>query len=425
MSEILKDLNGKALISTSGKFLTKAPPPNLIFEHNQAKFPPGWWNDRTTGNISFRTSASNTIHIDFGDGSEVYSEQFEDTVQFRANNPIHDYTHADRYKVSIWFEYPQLIKGISISFSDFIGEFPNQLGLYNLETIYIHTSRFESFPETFLGGVFNSVVLQNITSSTINYIPSWITSSRIETLRLHLSFNLNDKNTSNLDKLVNIQGLNTFYTSHCNITNNSIPNNWKDISELRTLGLGINPITEITEELNNCKQLTRLIFGIQPGAEGAHQQPHFTSWGVGVTDMNNLQALEWTHLINAPATLPTGIETATNLKRLIARAVYRTQERIDDFVDNAYTIVTNNADITGVNTLLRQVYLHIGYYYAPTIPDLVRPTGEYQAPTGYIQGVSNGTPASAMEMIYVLVNQYDWTVVVLNESGSNNQVYAP
>lgn len=425
MSEILKDLNGKALISTSGEFLTKASPPNLIFEHNQNQFPPGWGSTQDSGYISFRTSTPNTIYIDFGDGSEVYSEQFEDTVQFTASNPIHNYNRTDRYKVSIWFEYPELIKEFRIYFTPFIGEFPNQLGLYNLEIINIHTARFESFPENFLGGVFNTVYLQNITTSTINYIPSWITSSRIESLRLNLNFDLNDKNTSNLDKLVNIQGLNTFYTSHCNITNNSIPNNWKDISELRTLGLGLNPITEITEELNNCKQITRLIFGIQSGVTGVQQQLHFTSWGVGVTDMNNLQALEWTHLINAPATLPTGIETATNLKTLIARGVYRTQERIDDFVDNAYTIVTNKADITGVNTLLREVYLHIGYSNANTLPDLVRPTGEYQAPTGYIQGVSNGTPASAMEKIYVLVNQYDWTVVVLNESATNNQVYAP
>lgn len=425
MSEIQVDLNNKVLVSLDGKILTKASLPKLTFEHNQAKFPPGTGSMQEVGRLSFRTSTTNTIYIDFGDGSEVYSEQFEDTIEFHANNPIHNYTHADNYKVSIWFEYPQLINLINIYFAPFIGEFPSQLGLYNLETIDIHSSRFESFPESFLGGVFNSVRLQNITSSVINYIPSWITSSRIETLNLHSNFNLNDKNTSNLDKLINIQGLNTFYTSHCNITNNSIPNNWKDISELRTLGLGINPITEITEELNNCKQITRLIFGIQYGVTGNQQQLHFTSWGVGVTNMNNLQALEWTNLSNAPATLPTGIETATNLKTLIASSAYRTQERIDDFVDDVYTIVTNNADIAGVDTLLRQVYLNIGNYSNQTLPYTVRPTGEYQATGGYEAGISNGSPTTAMEKIYVLVNQYDWTVVVLNETGSNNQVYAP
>ena len=37
-------------------------------------------------------------------------------------------------------------------------------------------------------------------------------------------------------------------------------------------------------------------------------------------------------------------------------------------------------------------------------------TGTYQAPAGFVLGVSDGTPASAKEEIYVLVNNYDWTI---------------
>jgi hypothetical protein len=37
-------------------------------------------------------------------------------------------------------------------------------------------------------------------------------------------------------------------------------------------------------------------------------------------------------------------------------------------------------------------------------------SGVYQAPTGFVQGSNDGTPASAAEQIYVLVNNYSWTI---------------
>lgn len=38
------------------------------------------------------------------------------------------------------------------------------------------------------------------------------------------------------------------------------------------------------------------------------------------------------------------------------------------------------------------------------------PTGTYQAPSGFVLGSSDGTPASQLEKIYVLVNNYNWSV---------------
>lgn len=42
-------------------------------------------------------------------------------------------------------------------------------------------------------------------------------------------------------------------------------------------------------------------------------------------------------------------------------------------------------------------------------------TGKYQAPAGYVQGSSDGTPANVQEMVYVLVNHYNWTITVNQE----------
>lgn len=63
------------------------------------------------------------------------------------------------------------------------------------------------------------------------------------------------------------------------------------------------------------------------------------------------------------------------------------------------------------------------------------PSGTYQAPTGFVQGESNGTPASAMEMIYVLTHNYaqTWNItgglpsansISLFSEDPNDQVYS-
>lgn len=41
-----------------------------------------------------------------------------------------------------------------------------------------------------------------------------------------------------------------------------------------------------------------------------------------------------------------------------------------------------------------------------------RPTGQEQAPEGFVKGQSNGSPATPMEKIYVLKNNYaqKWTI---------------
>ena len=45
-------------------------------------------------------------------------------------------------------------------------------------------------------------------------------------------------------------------------------------------------------------------------------------------------------------------------------------------------------------------------------PSGVRPSGVLQAPDGFVKGQSNGNPATPMEKIYVLTNNYNqrWTV---------------
>lgn len=47
-----------------------------------------------------------------------------------------------------------------------------------------------------------------------------------------------------------------------------------------------------------------------------------------------------------------------------------------------------------------------------------RPSGTYQAPSGFELSISNGNPASAMEMLYVLANNYKYTITINPKNGS-------
>ena len=54
-----------------------------------------------------------------------------------------------------------------------------------------------------------------------------------------------------------------------------------------------------------------------------------------------------------------------------------------------------------------------------------RPSGTYQAPTGFSKNVSNGTPANELEKVYCLVENYGHTWVVGNGVDSNDETFSP
>lgn len=73
------------------------------------------------------------------------------------------------------------------------------------------------------------------------------------------------------------------------------------------------------------------------------------------------------------------------------------QANVEATLDNIYT---NRAKWVGT---VRAKSLNIGGTNAT-------PTGTYQAPAGFVLGSNDGTPASIREKIYVLVNNYGWTI---------------
>lgn len=93
------------------------------------------------------------------------------------------------------------------------------------------------------------------------------------------------------------------------------------------------------------------------------------------------------------------------------------QKRSDDFVNSFYKLVTEWDQITMTSVAndgkRNQFYGLSVSMYSSTFPtENQRPSGTEKAPEGFVKGSSNGSPATPMEKIYVLKNNYaqKWTI---------------
>ena len=93
-----------------------------------------------------------------------------------------------------------------------------------------------------------------------------------------------------------------------------------------------------------------------------------------------------------------------------------TQERADTFVNTFYDKIMSWSYITMSQTASdgnrNQFYKLTLDLYTSSAPTNKRPSGVYQAPEGFVKGVSNGNPTTPMEKVYVLTNNYGQTWIL-------------
>ena len=93
-----------------------------------------------------------------------------------------------------------------------------------------------------------------------------------------------------------------------------------------------------------------------------------------------------------------------------------TQERADTFVNTFYDKIMSWSYITMSQTASdgnrNQFYKLTLDLYTSAAPTNKRPSGVYQAPEGFVKGVSDGNPTTPMEKVYVLTNNYGQTWVL-------------
>lgn len=93
-----------------------------------------------------------------------------------------------------------------------------------------------------------------------------------------------------------------------------------------------------------------------------------------------------------------------------------TQDRADAFVNTFYDKVMSWDYITmsqvASDSNRNQFYKLVLNLYIASAPTNKRPSGVYQAPEGFVKGVSNGNPTTPMEKVYVLTNNYGQTWIL-------------
>lgn len=106
---------------------------------------------------------------------------------------------------------------------------------------------------------------------------------------------------------------------------------------------------------------------------------------------------------------------------------FTTVDKADRFVKAFYALVTGWDQLTMSETALdgkrNQFYgikmkFYMNALFASTAN--ARPSGTYQSPEGFEQGVSNGNPSTPMEMIYVLENNYAETWIIRPEEETDD-----
>ena len=423
---MLRTYNNKILIDSYGKLLINYTVPSIEIITRRPAFPYYLIPNYGAGYLQLTTSVVNTVFIDFGDGSEVYEREFSGAISITPNSPLHTYTDGlTEHKVKIWFKLPSKILSFVSHNIEMYGDFPIALSLYNLNTLSITNATYlDDFPIDYGAGVFDRINFTNLTQNNIYSIPLWITRSRIFRLDLGAKIILSNNTSNNVNKLINVQGLESLTFVNGNQLSD-VSSNLKNISTLRYLAIGgDNPVTTITPNINSCRQIRNLSFGFLNNSlfGSLSNNGKLTNWGEGLVGMVNLAYLSLGDCRSAPTNIIPGLSDAVNLKTMLFRSCYNTQLRIDDFISNLYASVISIAIMVVGNTVMRNVRLEIT---TSSVGQTPRPTGTYQAPSGYVQGSSNGTPASVMEMLYVLVKQYRWTCVITNTAGTGNETLTP
>jgi hypothetical protein len=89
---------------------------------------------------------------------------------------------------------------------------------------------------------------------------------------------------------------------------------------------------------------------------------------------------------------------------------------VNNFIPRVTEIQNNSMNTTNVDATITSIYNNKSKWSVYTTKNLnisgnnAAATGTYQAPVGFVLNTTDGTPASVKEMIYVLVNNYSWTI---------------
>ena len=253
---------------------------------------------------------------------------------------------------------------------------------------------------------------------------SWARLSKLKTLYLGNTGNFFDDQASNIRKLPEMfPELVELHLGGCYIRTYPVEwLNFKKLSELHvnschpneSIGYDCNTMISM-DEIDKINPTLTIFDHMGDWYAGANQ----TSWhdymkGKGLENITHIAISS-----NRPPfdNLPDYFFEMRSLNSFYAARCFPTQEYSDNFVDMMYRGTTeweySTMSSVASDGKRNQFYSLPIVTYQPYSPaNSLRPSGIYQAPSGFVKGSSNGSPSTPMEKIYVLQNNYaqKWTV---------------
>lgn len=392
-----------------------------------------------TINLYFRNieSAQKGIKV-YADGvylETVFPNNGDTVITFNSDYKSFEFEDMTIKRRNIKFEFIGGIDNISelsffyIGFFDGIDTSFNRLTNIEKFTIYSSTGRVEKeiYGDDILTqyndlGISNLKPLLNFTNLTQlrlhsvfkdsslsrNNLPLWIfnmPSLLSLTYGGDLSNLFTQKEYNNFDKLPLLESLEYFESSHTRLSHLSIPDNWKS-NRLKGVKLnGFSGSFKSIDYLINQYTVEQFTYQSENIGDPTNDNEWFSVEPYSVLETLTVLTFNGTGL-NDPSKLPKNLERAVKLKYLTFGyptnniCLLSTTEQVTAWWSSWYPFIVANASMDEYAP--DQKFRGITFDFRGGVVDT-----PIEAPNGYIQGSSNGTPTTLGQQIFVLSNQYD------------------
>ena len=278
--------------------------------------------------------------------------------------------------------------------------------------------------------IMRSVNIERITLNefgvgTLTSIPEdWNRLIKLKGLNLAMSIDFSDTEASNIRKFPSMwPNLEILSLSGGRVR--VYPKEWLSFNNLKELYLNPGSATSSFDP-NTCPamdEVDRINSSLRVFSHINKWYGSVVSWhpymsGKGLENIDRLDA-SYSYSNIDVSNLPDYIYEMRSMNAFYMYRNLPTQERCDTFISTLYDKVMGFDYLTmssvasdGKRNQFYGLYLSI---YLASNPDDKRPSGVFQAPLGFVKGVSNGNPQTPMEKIYVLTNNYNQRWVVKPE----------
>lgn len=278
--------------------------------------------------------------------------------------------------------------------------------------------------------IMRSVNIERITLNefgvgTLTSIPEdWNRLIKLKDLKLAMSIDFSDTEASNIRKFPSMwPNLEILSLSGGRVR--VYPKEWLSFNNLKELYLSPGSATSSFDP-NTCPamdEVDRINSSLRVFSHINKWYGSVVSWhpymsGKGLENIDSLDA-SYSYSNIDVSNLPDYIYEMRSMNTFYMYRNLPTQERCDTFISTLYDKVMGFDYLTmssvasdGKRNQFYGLYLSI---YLASNPDDKRPSGVFQAPLGFVKGVSNGNPQTPMEKIYVLTNNYNQRWVVKPE----------